>query len=79
MRERQAALVIAAAVVYAVVLSSVSVAKYLTFATAWDHAIFTQYVWLLAHGESPFGRLRTAAFCWEITSSRASSCWPRSD
>jgi uncharacterized membrane protein len=57
MRERSAMLVIAAAAFYAVVLSAVSVAKYVTFATAWDHAIFTQYVWLLAHGESPFNTL----------------------
>lgn len=38
---------------YAVVLSAISVAKYVTFTTEWDHAIFTQYVWLLSRGLSP--------------------------
>ncbi len=40
--------------VYAVVLSAVSVAQYLTYTTGFDHAIFSQYVWLLGHGENPF-------------------------
>ena len=56
-RERPALLVIAGAGVYAVVLSGVSVAKYVTFTTEWDHAIFTQYVWLLGHGASPLNTL----------------------
>lgn len=51
--ERPGALVLLGAGVYSVVLSAVSVAQYVTFTTAWDHAIFTQYVWLLGHGESP--------------------------
>ena len=42
---------------YAVVLSAVSVAKYMTFTTEWDHAIFTQYVWLLGHAISPLNTL----------------------
>ena len=49
--------VIAGAVVYAVTLSAVCVAKYFMFATEWDHAIFTQYVWLLGHGASPLNTL----------------------
>ena len=56
-RERPAILVIAGAAVYAAVLSVVSVAKYVTFTTEWDHAIFTQYVWLLGHGASPLNTL----------------------
>src|SRR5688500_2477470 len=43
--------------VYALVLSVVSVAKYVTFTTEWDHAIFTQYLWLLGHGASPLNTL----------------------
>ena len=46
-----------AAGVYALVLSVVSVAKYVTFTTEWDHAIFTQYLWLLGHGASPLNTL----------------------
>jgi hypothetical protein len=41
-RERPAILVAAGAAVYAGVLSAGSVAKYVTFTTEWDHAIFTQ-------------------------------------
>jgi uncharacterized membrane protein len=52
-RERPAMLVLVAAGIHALVLSAVSVAQYVTFATGWDHAIFTQYVWLLGRGESP--------------------------
>jgi uncharacterized membrane protein len=52
-----ATLVLVGACVYAVVLSAVSVAQYVTFSTGWDHAIFTQYVWLLGHGESPLNTL----------------------
>ena len=50
-------MVVVGAGVYALVLSTVSVAKYVTFTTEWDHAIFTQYLWLLAHGASPLNTL----------------------
>ena len=56
-RELPAMLVLAGAGVYAFVLSAVSVAKYVTFATEWDHAIFTQYLWLLGHGARPLNTL----------------------
>ena len=56
-RERAATVVIAGAGVYTLVLSTVSVAKYVTFTTEWDHAIFTQYLWLLGHGASPLNTL----------------------
>lgn len=56
-RERPARLVVAGAGVYTIALSAVSVAKYVTFTTEWDHAIFTQYVWLLGHGASPLNTL----------------------
>ena len=56
-RERPAMAVIVGAGAYAVVLSALSVAKYVTFTTEWDHAIFTQYVWLLGHGKSPLNTL----------------------
>ena len=50
---RPATLVLLGAGVYAVALSMITVAQYVTYTTGWDHAIFTQYVWLLGHGESP--------------------------
>jgi uncharacterized membrane protein len=52
-RERPAIIVAGGAVVYAGGLSAVSVAKYVTFTTEWDHAIFTQYVWLLGNFAKP--------------------------
>jgi uncharacterized membrane protein len=56
-RERPAIIVVAAAVVYSCVVSAVTVWKFVAFATGWDHAIFTQYVWLLGHGASPLNTL----------------------
>lgn len=53
-RNTPAVLVVTGAAVYTVVLSVVSVAKYVTFTTEWDHAIFTQYIWLLSRAASPF-------------------------
>ncbi len=50
-------MVIVGAAVYTLVLSTVSVAKYVTFTTEWDHAIFTQYLWLLGHGARPLNTL----------------------
>lgn len=50
---RPATLVLLSAALYAVALSAVSVAQYVTYSTGWDHGIFTQYVWLLGNGASP--------------------------
>ena len=51
------AVVCIAALVYAVVLSIVSILRYRYYLTGNDHAIFTQYVWLFGHAASPFNTI----------------------
>jgi uncharacterized membrane protein len=51
------AIVCAAAVVYAVGLSLLSIVKYRYYLTGADHAIFIQYVWLFGHAADPLNTL----------------------
>ena len=57
--ERPAALVWAAAVVYAIVLSAASVDRHEEFKTGgYDLGIFDQGLWLLGQGLAPFSTIR---------------------
>ncbi len=46
--------VLGVAIVYALVVGGLAVARYEAFASDFDHGIFTQYTWLLGHLHEPF-------------------------
>ena len=54
-------MVVATAAAYAVVVGALSLLRYESFASDFDHGIFAQYVWLLGHLDEPFNtvNLRT--------------------
>lgn len=49
--------VICVAAVYALVVGTLALLRYASFASDFDHGIFTQYVWLLGHLHDPFNTI----------------------
>ena len=49
--------VVATAAAYAVVVGALSLLRYESFASDFDHGIFAQYVWLLGHLDEPFNTI----------------------
>ena len=57
MSDRVGRVVVALAVGYAVVLSTITILKLVGFTAEHDLGIFAQYLWLLGHFHSPFGTI----------------------